>query len=103
MDFGGDSERRCCYARRANFGRHDRVVQEPPSMSRAINVDATVAHVTDMCAKHSAPISVIEPLLSGGTRVVLLNAHDTAVVTRAYGAKVMSGPVTRIPSRLRNG
>jgi len=71
-------------------------------MSRALNVDATVAHVTTLCAKHSATISMIEPLQSGGTRVVLLNSHDAAVVSRAYGNKVMSGAVTRMPIRLRN-
>ncbi|KKC25681.1 hypothetical protein [Sphingomonas sp. SRS2] len=71
-------------------------------MSRAINLDATLAHVTDMCAKHAAVISVIEPLQSGGTRVVLLNAHDTAVITRAYGNKVLTGAVQRMPIRPRH-
>lgn len=71
-------------------------------MSRAINLDATQAHVTDMCAKHDALISVIEPLESGGTRVVLLNAHDAAVITRAYGNKVLTGTVRRMPIRPRH-
>jgi hypothetical protein len=71
-------------------------------MSRAINVDATPAHVADMCAKHAATISVIEPLQSGGTRVVLLNTHDTAVITRAYGNKVLTGVVKRMPIRPRH-
>ena len=71
-------------------------------MSRALNVDATPSHVTDMCAKHAAIISVIEPLQSGGTRVVLLNAHDTAVIARAYGNKVLKGTVTRMPIRPRH-
>ena len=31
-------------------------------MSRALNLDATLTHVTDMCAKHAATISMIEPL-----------------------------------------
>jgi len=71
-------------------------------MSRAINLDATLAHVTDMCAKHSATISIIEPLQSGGTRVVLLNTHDAAVIARAYGAKVLTGTVERMPIRPRH-
>ncbi len=71
-------------------------------MSRALNLDATLTHVTDMCAKHAAGISVIEPLLSGGTRVVLLNAHDAAVISRAYGNKVLTGAVTRMPIRPRH-
>lgn len=70
-------------------------------MSRALNIDASVAHVTDMCARHNALISIVEPLKSGGTRLVLRTAHDTAVITKAYGAKVMSGVVERFPTRLR--
>ncbi|WP_340316318.1 hypothetical protein [Rhizorhabdus argentea] len=71
-------------------------------MSRALNLDATLAHVTAMCTKHDATISVIEPLQSGGTRVVLLNANDAATISRAYGAKVMTGVVTRMPIRPRH-
>jgi hypothetical protein len=71
-------------------------------MSRALNVDATVAHVTDTCAKHKAGISAIEPLASGGTRVVLLTADSAVVIAKAYGNKVLSGTVTRMPTRLRN-
>ncbi len=70
-------------------------------MSRAINVDATVEHVVAMSAKHKAAISVIEPLVPTGTRVVFMNAHDAAVVTRAYGARVITGPVTRMPWQQR--
>lgn len=66
-------------------------------MSRAINVKATPAEVTTMCGKHSATISAIEKLPSGDTRVVLMNAHDTAVITRAFGSKVMSGTIKRTP------
>jgi hypothetical protein len=71
-------------------------------MSRALNLDATLAHVTDMCAKHTAGISMIEPLKSGGTRVVLLTAHDAALISRAYGAKVITGAVVRMPTRPRH-
>lgn len=69
-------------------------------MSRAINLNATEAHVVDMCAKHKATISAIEPLRSGGTRVVLKNAVDAAVLTKAYGSKVITEPVLRMPNRL---
>ena len=30
-----------------------------------------------------------------GTRVVFMNANDAAVVARVYGARVLTGPVTR--------
>lgn len=69
-------------------------------MSRAINLDAGEAHVLDTCAKHKAAISAIEPLQSGGTRVVFKNADDAVVIAKAYGSKVLTGPVRRIPSRL---
>lgn len=69
-------------------------------MSRAVNIDATVDHVTAMSARHNAAISAIEPLLPRGTRVVYMNAGDAAVVAGAYGARVMTGKVTRTPLRL---
>lgn len=64
-------------------------------MSRAMNVDASHADVIAMCAKHNATISAIEPLLSGGTRVVMMNGDDAATVRRAFKSKVMEGKVTR--------
>jgi hypothetical protein len=71
-------------------------------MSRAINVNATQEHVLATCTKHKATISVIESLHSGGTRVVFKNAHDAAVVAKAYGSKLLTGEVTRTPMRLRH-
>ena len=73
---------------------------EEKTMSRAMNLDATEAHVIDMCAKHDAQISSIETLVSGGTRVVLMNGDAAAVVRRAYGRKILDGAVTRTPTRL---
>jgi hypothetical protein len=69
-------------------------------MSRAINLDATLADVTARCAKLAAPITAIETLRSGGTRVVLKSADDAATVTKSFGNKVMAGVVTRQPTRL---
>lgn len=69
-------------------------------MSRAINVNATEAHVIATCAKRKLPISAIEALRSGGTRVVMNNSVDTAAVAKAYGTKVIAGPVQRTPTRL---
>lgn len=71
-------------------------------MSRALNVNAEQAHVVATCAKHKATISAIETLLSGGTRVVLMNADDAANIRKAYGSKVMTGPVKRT-MWVRNG
>lgn len=68
-------------------------------MSRAINIQASREDVLAMCGKHKATISVIEALHSGGTRVVLHNGHDAAIVAKAFGGKVLTGPVTRTPIR----
>lgn len=64
-------------------------------MSRAVNIDATVDEVLALSAEHNATISAIEPLHPQGTRVVFMNADDAAVVARVYGARVLTGPVTR--------
>lgn len=71
-------------------------------MSRALNLDATVEQVTDICAKNNAGISTIEALISGGTRVVLLNSHDAAVINRVCAKQVMNGTVKRTPLRMRS-
>jgi hypothetical protein len=69
-------------------------------MSRALNINATKDEVIAACAKHKVPISAIETLLSGGTRVVMNNADDTARVAKIYGSKVMTGKATRVPTRM---
>lgn len=78
------------------------MASQPQPTSRAVNIDADRKHVLATCAKHNAPISAIEELLSGGTRVVLMNGDAAAVVRRVYGKKVMAGPVTRT-RWVRNG
>ena len=70
-------------------------------MSRAINVNFTSAEVTAMCAKHKATISAIEPLPAGGTRVVLMNADDTAVIARAFKKNILATDVSRTPMTMR--
>jgi hypothetical protein len=69
-------------------------------MSRALNIDATEDHVAATCLSKNVAVSTIETLHSGGTRVVLLNAFDTAAIRKAYGAKVITGNVRRMPTRL---
>jgi diketogulonate reductase-like aldo/keto reductase len=69
-------------------------------MSRALNINANKDEVIAACAKHKVPISAIETLLSGGTRVVMNNADDTARIAKAYGSKVMTGKATRVPTRM---
>ena len=69
-------------------------------MSRAININAPQDHVIALCAKRKVPISAIESLPSGGTRVVMNNADDTAIVAKAYGSKVITGIAPRTPTRM---
>ncbi|WP_313535659.1 hypothetical protein [Sphingomonas sp.] len=69
-------------------------------MSRAINVSAAKEHVIATCAKRSIAISAIETLQSGGTRVVMNSSADTAIIAKAYGRKVITGAVVRVPTRV---
>jgi hypothetical protein len=71
-------------------------------MSRALNLDAPQEHVLATCAKHDAAITQIETLVSGGTRVVLKNADDAAVIGRAYRNKQIDGIIVRTPTRTRH-
>ena len=69
-------------------------------MSRAININASQDHVIATCAKQNVAISAIEALRSGGTRVVMNSITGTDIIAKAYGSKVISGAVTRMPTRL---
>ena len=64
-------------------------------MSRAMNIDADRALVIETCARLKTPISAIEPLLSGGTRVVMMNGDDAEIVRKAFKSKLLVGAVTR--------
>jgi len=66
-------------------------------MSRAVTIDAPMQTVTELCEKHAIGISVIEPLPSGGTRVVLNNSDDAARVRLSMKAMLIDGPVVRSP------
>jgi hypothetical protein len=68
-------------------------------MSRALNIDATIAEVMAMARKHDVAISAIEPLEPEGTRVVMVTGDAAAVLTRAFGRRVLTGAVTRAPWR----
>jgi hypothetical protein len=63
--------------------------------SRAMNVNATKDEVVAMCTKHKAGISAIEPLLKGGTRVVLMNGDDAATIRRAFKSKLLADNTAR--------
>ena len=66
-------------------------------MSRAVNVNATVAEVIAMAAKHGAIVSAIEQLVPEGTRVAFMNGDAAATVARAFGRRVLEGTIVREP------
>jgi hypothetical protein len=70
-------------------------------MSRAFCVTLHIDDVMAACAKNRAVISTIEPLHTGGTRVVLINSHDAAVMGRVFADKMITGEIVRTPSRVR--
>ena len=72
-------------------------------MSRALNLNASEAEVLAACVRANAPITQIETLVSGGTRVVMKNADDAATLGKLYKGKIITDPVTRTPGRLIKG
>jgi hypothetical protein len=72
-------------------------------MSRALNLNASQEDVLASCARAKAPITQIETLVSGGTRVVFKNGDDAAAIGRLYKNKIITDRVTRTPGRLAHG
>lgn len=70
-------------------------------MSRAINLKSTTTQIIATCAKLGAEISAIEPLVSGGTRVVLNTSDGAALIRRAFKDSIIEGPTRRTPSKMR--
>ena len=66
-------------------------------MSRAINLNATEDAVRTACTSLSVQISAIEPLLSGGTRVVCVTSLGADALRAKMKTKIMEGRVERSP------
>lgn len=64
-------------------------------MSRVIHVQETAVQIEILCKKHDLRISVIEPLASGGLRVVMLSPNDTATLRHLVKDRLIIGKVTR--------
>lgn len=65
------------------------------SSSRAVNVDASEADVRAICTKHKVEISAIETLLSGGTRVVMVNSEGADRIRASFKTRILTGEVKR--------
>ena len=63
--------------------------------SRAVNVDASEADVRAVCTRHNHAISAIETLLSGGTRVVMVNSDGADRIRTSFKSKLLTGEVSR--------
>ncbi len=66
-------------------------------MSRAINVNATEAEVSQLCLKNGAVISALELLPAGGVRVVLTRSEVAETMRKVFGRRLISGAVVRTP------
>lgn len=64
-------------------------------MSRAVNIDEPMQIVAEACERHDIAFTTIEPLDSGGTRVVCLNMDGALTLQRKMKSKILSGPVVR--------
>lgn len=64
-------------------------------MSRVIHVRETAAKIETLCQKHALRISVVEPLASGGLRVVMLSPADTETLRGLVKNQLITGEVTR--------
>lgn len=69
-------------------------------MTRAVSVNATVPALQALCKTESIRISTIEPLPSGGSRVVLLDPRDADRIRSLMRTKLITGAVVRSPEHL---
>lgn len=69
-------------------------------MSRAVSINATVPALKTLCQDHALRISTIEPLLSGGSRVVMLDPRDADRVRVLMKGKLITGTIVRSPEHL---
>lgn len=70
-------------------------MRDEVATSRAINLNLAEAQVRADCAKHGLAISAIETLLSGGTRVVMMNGDDAVTLRKVLKTKLLTEPVQR--------
>lgn len=70
-------------------------------MSRSINLQLTEAQTLRHCNEHNIGISVIEPLTSGGVRLVCMSSDGADLVRRALKSKIITGDIIRTRIRPR--
>ena len=70
-------------------------------MSRALNLNMTVSEATARCNSENVGISAIEPLLTGGVRLVCMSSDGAETIRTNCKSKIISGEVTRERHRPR--
>jgi hypothetical protein len=64
-------------------------------MSRVLLLQLTEDEAAKGCVTHDVEVSVIEPLESGGVRVVCASSGGAALLRHKMRTKLIDGPVTR--------
>lgn len=68
---------------------------ENVKITRAMNVSLDEQHVANLCQTNSLRISAIEPLVSGGTHVVLLTIEEADRARHLMRNAIITGRVKR--------
>ena len=69
-------------------------------MSRVVHVLETPSVIEELCRKHAFRLSTVEPLVSGGSRAVMLDPRDADAFRILMKNKLISGDVIRSASYL---
>jgi hypothetical protein len=70
-------------------------------MSRCINLQLSEAEVRKHCTLHAVGVSTIEPLTSGGVRLVCMSRDGAEQIRRGLKSKVIAGGTIRTRIRPR--
>ena len=72
-------------------------------MSRTIHLSMSEGEVVEHCRKHVVGISAIEPLVSGGIRLVTMSVEGAETMRSKLKRRIIKEDVTRTPLYLRSG
>lgn len=70
-------------------------------MSRCINLQLSETDVRKHCTKSGVGVSVVEPLTSGGVRLVCMSSNGAEQIRRDLKSKIITGETIRTRIRPR--
>lgn len=70
-------------------------------MSRVVLLSMTEAEVTDKCRDAKVGVSSLEPLVSGGVRLVCMSSSGAALIRQKLKGRLIEGDVVRERHRPR--